>query len=160
MSSFSCAPSFPSVGSRISPYHPQPVLHLVMTSVQRKSVEGSASAKGFASREGEDEKRSQVEDDVVSTVDSYEGDEALKLVGRERTAEFSEEYNRKLRRKLVRSEAAMRGLGNSDVYTGLSDTASLCRGVLHAVPVGHSVISTVYLSLTQLLKGQDITELC
>lgn len=28
-------------------------------------------------------------------------DEALQLVGKERTAEFSEEFNRKLRRKLV-----------------------------------------------------------
>lgn len=54
-----------------------------------------------------DEKRSQDEekagyDVTVSVADSVEGDEALKLVGRERTAEFSEEYNRKLRRKLVR----------------------------------------------------------
>ena len=31
------------------------------------------------------------------------GDEALKLVGRERTHTFSDEYNAKLRRKLVRS---------------------------------------------------------
>lgn len=30
------------------------------------------------------------------------GDEALKLVGRERTQRFSDEYNAKLRRKLVR----------------------------------------------------------
>ncbi|KAI0269278.1 MFS general substrate transporter [Gloeopeniophorella convolvens] len=35
-----------------------------------------------------------------SIVDSREGDEALKLVGRERQAHFSEEYNRRLRRKL------------------------------------------------------------
>ncbi|EIW61735.1 MFS general substrate transporter [Trametes versicolor FP-101664 SS1] len=52
-----------------------------------------------------DEKRSRDEekdgyDVTVSVTDSVEGDEALKLVGRERTAEFSEEYNRKLRRKL------------------------------------------------------------
>ncbi|KAL6299108.1 MFS general substrate transporter [Sparassis latifolia] len=39
-------------------------------------------------------------DPTLSVVDSEEGDEALKLVGKERTAEFSEEYNRKLRRKL------------------------------------------------------------
>ena len=73
-----------------------------MLSVQRKSVEGSASEKGSASREGEDEKRSQIEEDVTSVADSYEADEALRLVGRERTTEFSEEYNKKLRRKLVR----------------------------------------------------------
>lgn len=43
-----------------------------------------------------------VESDTVSVVDTLQGDEALHLVGRERTAEFSEEYNKKLRRKLVR----------------------------------------------------------
>lgn len=47
-----------------------------------------------------DEKRA-VESETVSFVDTLEGDEALQLVGRERTAEFSEEYNRRLRRKLV-----------------------------------------------------------
>lgn len=39
--------------------------------------------------------------EIVSVMESTEGDEALKLVGRERTAQFSEEYNRGLRRKLV-----------------------------------------------------------
>ncbi len=39
--------------------------------------------------------------DMASVVESTEGDEALKLVGRERTAQFSEEYDRRLRRKLV-----------------------------------------------------------
>ena len=42
-------------------------------------------------------------DVTVSVAESTEGDEALKLVGKERTAQFSEEYNKKLRRKLVRS---------------------------------------------------------
>lgn len=46
------------------------------------------------------EKRSY-DAEVASLADSSDGDEALKLVGRERTAEFSEEYNRKLRNKLV-----------------------------------------------------------
>ena len=36
-----------------------------------------------------------------SLFDVSKGDEALQVVGIERTAEFSEEYNRKLRRKLV-----------------------------------------------------------
>ena len=39
---------------------------------------------------------------TVSLVDSSDGDEALKLVGRERQVQFSEEYNRKLRNKLVK----------------------------------------------------------
>ncbi|KII94789.1 hypothetical protein PLICRDRAFT_192065 [Plicaturopsis crispa FD-325 SS-3] len=46
------------------------------------------------------EKRS-LEDNVVVTVElPSDGDEALKLVGRERAVHFSEEYNAKLRRKL------------------------------------------------------------
>ncbi|EIW61736.1 MFS general substrate transporter [Trametes versicolor FP-101664 SS1] len=38
--------------------------------------------------------------DIVSVLESTDGDEALKLVGRERTAQFSEGYNKQLRRKL------------------------------------------------------------
>lgn len=34
-------------------------------------------------------------------VDLHEGDEALRLISAERTLQFSEEYNTKLRRKLV-----------------------------------------------------------
>ena len=45
--------------------------------------------------------RYQAEADVLD-VSSVDGDEALKLVGLERTAVFSEEYNARLRRKLVR----------------------------------------------------------
>lgn len=45
-----------------------------------------------------DEKRGPLT--TVSEVSSAEGDEALQLVGKERTAQFSDEYNRKLRRKL------------------------------------------------------------
>ncbi|KAG6908963.1 hypothetical protein DXG01_002569 [Tephrocybe rancida] len=42
-----------------------------------------------------------VDEKVFETsIDMEEGDEALKLIGAERTAQFSEEYNRKLRRKL------------------------------------------------------------
>lgn len=37
----------------------------------------------------------------VDTVNSVDGDEALRLVGAVRTTQFSEEYNLKLRRKLV-----------------------------------------------------------
>ena len=38
----------------------------------------------------------------IASVDSREADEALELVGIRRTAVFSEEYNTRLRRKLVR----------------------------------------------------------
>jgi hypothetical protein len=38
---------------------------------------------------------------TVASFDSSDMDEAMRLVGAERTAVFSEEYNAKLRRKLV-----------------------------------------------------------
>lgn len=55
-----------------------------------------------------EKKASYIDDNIViekfddSSVNFKEGDEALRLIGVERTAQFSEEYNRKLRRKLVR----------------------------------------------------------
>ncbi|KAI0366410.1 MFS general substrate transporter [Pilatotrama ljubarskyi] len=65
----------------------------MQTSLQdRKSLEKRRSR--------DDEKDSEAYDVTVSIAESTEGDEALKLVGRERTAQFSEEYNKKLRRKL------------------------------------------------------------
>jgi len=45
-----------------------------------------------------DEKGSHSE---TTSFDVKDGDEALHLVGIQRSAEFTEEYNRKLRRKLV-----------------------------------------------------------
>lgn len=39
--------------------------------------------------------------DEKLSVDLNDGDEALRLIGTERTTQFSEEYNAKLRRKLV-----------------------------------------------------------
>ena len=47
-----------------------------------------------------DEKQAETLE-IASIADSVEGDEALHLVGRERTVQFSEEYNKRLRRKLV-----------------------------------------------------------
>jgi hypothetical protein len=37
----------------------------------------------------------------LDSLNTSDGDEALQLVGSQATAQFSEEYNRKLRRKLV-----------------------------------------------------------
>ena len=51
-----------------------------------------------------DEKQAETLE-IASITDSVEGDEALHLVGRERTAQFSEEYNKRLRRKLVSRSA-------------------------------------------------------
>jgi len=50
------------------------------------------------------EKSSQINYDEklgLDSIDTSDGDEALQLVGTQATAHFSEEYNRKLRRKLV-----------------------------------------------------------
>lgn len=54
--------------------------------------------------ESSDEKKHATEESAdVAVYEAGNGDEALKLVGTERTTEFSEEYNAKLRRKLVSS---------------------------------------------------------
>ena len=47
-----------------------------------------------------DEKRT-FDAEVASADDTLDGDEALQLVGRERTEQFSDAYNRRLLRKLV-----------------------------------------------------------
>ncbi|CDO74070.1 hypothetical protein BN946_scf185043.g120 [Trametes cinnabarina] len=68
-----------------------------MASLQhRKSLE--RTDEKLQTRTEDEEKNAY--DVAVSEVESTEGDEALKLVGRERVAQFSDEYNKKLRRKL------------------------------------------------------------
>lgn len=70
--------------------------------IQRKSVESEK-----ASSSPVDEKH-VVDSEIASVDGSLEGDEALQLVGKERTHEFSEEYNRRLRRKLVSDDLGQR----------------------------------------------------
>ena len=73
---------------------PVKTLSLDMPSSQDKS-----SVKSLAKEPENDEK-----DAGVATMTTYEEsdvDEAMMLVGAERSAVFSEEYNAKLRRKLV-----------------------------------------------------------
>ena len=70
--------------------------------------------------------------DAAATVltDSVDGDEALQLVGKERTAQFSEEYNRRLRRKLVCNMLYnVRRVGLLIGILGLYNTKSVCRCV-------------------------------
>ena len=63
---------------------------------------GDRETLGKRSQESIDEKK--LENNVETAVlDATEGDEALLIVGAERTVEFSEEFNLKLRRKLVSS---------------------------------------------------------
>jgi MFS transporter, ACS family, allantoate permease len=63
------------------------------TSVQPLASEASESE--LKNRYSKDDEKIDVETTIK------DGDEALKLVGNERRAHFSEEYNRKLRKKLV-----------------------------------------------------------
>ncbi|TBU40457.1 MFS general substrate transporter [Dichomitus squalens] len=70
-----------------------------MASIQtRRSLEKRGSDE--KARSADEEKAFDATATVSEVVESSDGDEALRLVGRERTVEFSEEYNRKLRRKL------------------------------------------------------------
>ena len=73
-----------------------PSLYLTTTmAIQRESIESEKVSESPV-----DEKH-VVDSEVASVNDSIQEDEALQLVGKERTQEFSEEYNRRLRRKLV-----------------------------------------------------------
>ena len=90
-----------------------------------------------------DEKRSSTasgdekhvyETETVSVTDSSDGDEALKLVGREREAQFSEEYNLKLRRKLVRLFISHQ-TATIPLRTGSRNPDHLSGGILHEIYV-------------------------
>ena len=67
----------------------------------RKSLEKRDSSDEKTPRSIDEEKAFDATATVSEVAESSDGDEALRLVGRERTAQFSDEYNRKLRRKLV-----------------------------------------------------------
>lgn len=81
-----------------------------MTSVEQRNVSRAEDGRSSEEKAGMgsplDEKHPAVEvsADEVS-LDAKDGDEALELVGMRRTTQFSEEYNNKLRRKLVRHPA-------------------------------------------------------
>jgi len=67
----------------------------------------SESSPAKNPEEVEVEKSSQLHDTYdeklgLDSIDTANGDEALQLVGTQAAEHFSEEYNRKLRRKLVR----------------------------------------------------------
>jgi hypothetical protein len=89
-----------------------------------------------------EKKTSYVDDNIVieklddSSVNFKEGDEALRLIGFERSAQFSEEYNRKLRRKLVRIRS-LRPLRNGlcRKFKGLYDSTIERGSVLYTVLV-------------------------
>lgn len=102
-----------------------------------------------------------VTSETASVVDSVDGDEALHLVGRERTSQFSEEYNKRLRRKLVRFTQASSDSGMVlKIAPGLRDPSTLCSCVLHAVLVRSYVYLAFARFLSLVAQGQDFAELC
>ncbi|KAJ3559842.1 hypothetical protein NM688_g98 [Phlebia brevispora] len=104
--------------------------HDFMASIERRSV--ASSEKAPASREDEKHDLEVNEIDAASAIDSYEGDEALKLVGRERTVEFSDEYNKKLRRKL---DLVIPPLCAAVYFTQFLDKTSLNYASIMGLPI-------------------------
>lgn len=81
--------------------------------------------------------------DEKFSVDLNDGDEALRLIGAERTSQFSEEYNAKLRRKLVGIcfpfSFLSRMLYSSTCLSaqiGLANSSAVCRCLFHPILVG------------------------
>ncbi|KAG6900917.1 hypothetical protein C0993_004354 [Termitomyces sp. T159_Od127] len=106
-----------------------------------------------------------VEDKIVnenngekSSFDIQEGDEALKLIGTERTVQFSEEYNRKLRRKLVRMCFGHSTIDPSATYIGSANPAIMCSSVFHPVPV-RPVVPEANADQLIIMIGRDKTSL-
>ncbi|KAI0079670.1 MFS general substrate transporter [Panus rudis PR-1116 ss-1] len=67
--------------------------------IRPKLLDSPTEKKSIGSRDAE---KQPYEEETLSVTDPSDGDEALKLVGRERQTEFSEEYYKKLRTKLDR----------------------------------------------------------
>ncbi|KAI0091971.1 MFS general substrate transporter [Irpex rosettiformis] len=78
-----------------------------------------------------DEKQAVVSE-TASVVDSLSGDEALRLVGHERTVQFSEEYNQRLRRKL---DLAIPPLCAAVYFTQFLDKTSLNYASIMGLPI-------------------------
>lgn len=105
--------------------------HGVSSGVEKRSHsnDGSVDIK--------DEKHDADISVIESQSDLSQQDEALKLVGRERQAEFSDEFNRRLRRKLVSlwSCRLMEEHTLTVLRPGLVDSTPMRRGLLHAILV-------------------------
>jgi len=78
--------------SELKIHFPRLVFSVMIANIQEQEIK-------------EVEKKSHEEESFneKSSIDLDHGDEALRLIGAERTAQFSEEYNEKLKRKLVHS---------------------------------------------------------
>ena len=86
--------------------------------------------------------------DEKLSLDLNDGDEALRLIGTERTTQFSEEYNAKLRRKLVLLSPIwwIFELIANFIAIGLAGPSSLRRRLLHSVLVRCLIILVTYAS--------------
>lgn len=82
-----------------------------------------------------DEKIENTETSSDGSVNFRNGDEALRLIDAEKAVKFSEEYNLKLRRKLVRHFPTAAVQTTQCILVGHVNTAYLCFRLFHAVPV-------------------------
>lgn len=112
----------------------------------------SSEPSAFKNFEGS-EKNPQLPDDFEekiesSSFDAVNGDEALQLVGVEAKEHFSDEFNRKLRRKLVCNSGDC-GLIVDDVWIiGPRHPDDIRGSLLHSIPVR---------STTQIFNVQVLT---
>ena len=97
--------------------------------IQPESIES-----GKVSGSPVDEKHN-IDSEIASVDDSFQEDEALELVGKERTQEFTEEYNRRLRRKLVSDLSPRYSVHNLISVIGPDHTTNLRGGLFYPVSV-------------------------
>ncbi|TFK43608.1 MFS general substrate transporter [Crucibulum laeve] len=100
---------------------------MIMTSEQEKPQGQDPEKRPQSLEHSVDEKLS-----VVDSVDLQNGDEALRLIGLQRTTEFTEEYNRKLRRKL---DLLIPPLCAAVYFTQFLDKTSLNYASIMGLPI-------------------------
>lgn len=114
-------------------------LKIRLTTMDTKDRNDSSSLEKQSFSAHDEEKKPDVV--RVNVLEVGEGDEALKLVGALRTEEFSEEFNLKLRRKLV-SKATSWSLWPNDQIVhlpGFCHSPNLRGSILHPVSVSDSL---------------------
>lgn len=113
-----------------------------------------SSEPGVLKDSEKSEKLSQFPDDFGEKLDSgsfgaADGDEALQLVGVEAKEHFSDEFNRKLRRKLVRKFGALQ----MSVVGWLSTIYILILGLCHP----DDICSSLFYSISVRLPSDFLT---
>lgn len=94
---------------RLSTVSDAPRTILVRTTALRMdSPQDKKTVNTTNKEQGEKDDEKFVEMKIAVSYDESDMDEAMMLVGAERTTEFSEEYNAKLRRKLVSNSDPVR----------------------------------------------------